>query len=366
IERIAPPPKPPASIHFRFPQPDRGSKEVFTLDGVGKSYGEDGRVRVLDKVDLAFWRGEKVALVGLNGAGKSTLLKLLAGTEEPTRGTVRRGPKVKSEYFAQYDTEGLCVENTVWQEIASVTPIGHQEQARALLGGFFFTGEAVDKPVHVLSGGERTRLRLAKMLFSGANTLLLDEPTNHLDIASRATLEGAVRDYEGTIIFVSHDRTFLDAVATRVVEIKDGGVRSFPGNYTEYCLALQSLGETSPLIGSSIGSPRPSGGAKEKKGENGGKSAGNGEKRDEAQARRGDSREQSREQQRIKKLVAQIELEIEKVEVRLGEIESELGKPEVYRDFTKSKPLAAEKEKMKEKQKALLAQWDQHAATLES
>ncbi len=363
IERIPPPPKPAASIHFRFPQPDRGSKEVFMLEGVSKSYGNH---RVLNDVEQPFWRGEKVALVGLNGAGKSTLLKMLAGIEQPSRGSIQTGAKCRVEYFAQYDEEGIHKSNTVWQEISSVAAAGQSEQARALLGGFFFIGDDVDKLVGSLSGGERTRLRLAKMLFSGANVLLLDEPTNHLDIASRATLERAIKDYEGTVVLVSHDRAFLDSVVTRVIEIKDGGARSFHGNYEEYCQALRALGEDSPLIGASrAASPKPS---VEGKTESQKKSDAT-EKKSSKKSAQPDpgpdpNRTLSREQQKMKKLVTQIEQEIEKVEAQLANIETDLARPEIYKDFTKCNPLLAEKERFQGKREALMSQWEQYASAL--
>ncbi len=371
IVPIPPPPKAAASIRFRFPAPDRGSKEVFAMEGVAKSFGDH---RVLSGVDVGFWRGEKIALVGLNGAGKTTLLKMLGGVEQPSDGTVRAGVKTRAEYFAQYDHDGMSKENTVWQEIASVAPVGHLEQARALLGGFFFSGDDADKPIHVLSGGERTRVRLAKMLFSGANALLLDEPTNHLDIASRATLENAVKDYEGTVIFVSHDRAFLDAVATRVLEIKGGRVRSFPGNYTDYCHALRAMGEESPLIGEtkSFGMTRDSSGADGQGGLSGKKenakpaSPAPSKASDATQSRNPLSQESAREQTRIKKLVAQIEKQIAETEVRLKEIETELAKPEVYKDFRKSNPLVGERDKLQSNRDTYLAQWERHAATLEA
>jgi ATP-binding cassette subfamily F protein 3 len=252
IERLTPPPTEAGSIHFRFPACDRGSKEVFAADDLSIAFGA---LRVLDDVEFAVWRGERVALVGVNGAGKTTLLKLLLERIQPTAGAVRRGPLTTTEYFAQYETEGLHPNNTVFGEVASVAPLGSDQQARNLLGGFFFSGDDLDKKIDVLSGGERTRVRLAKMLFSGANTLLLDEPTNHLDLASRRTLEDAMQTFPGTLIFVSHDRVFLERVPTRILEIKNGKLRSFEGNYHDYCRALASLGEESPLVGKTSGKP---------------------------------------------------------------------------------------------------------------
>ncbi len=232
IERLEPPPRDELqTISIRFPQPERTAKEVVRAEGIWKSYGDN---IVLRGVDFSLYRGEKVALVGVNGAGKTTLMRLIAGRDTPTSGTVEFGGGVVFEYFAQYDHDDLSPERTVLNEFYSAAPLGVSCDARSILGAFLFEGDDVDKPVRVLSGGERTRLRLAKMLCGKSNLLLLDEPTNHLDIGSRLTLERAVKDYEGTVVFVSHDRYFLDSVPTRVVEISDGRLRSFPGNYEDY------------------------------------------------------------------------------------------------------------------------------------
>jgi ATP-binding cassette subfamily F protein 3 len=369
IERIPPPPRATPSIHFRFPSPDRGNKEVIQTRGLRKSFGSN---HVLEGIDFDLYRGEKVALVGLNGAGKTTLLKILAGNLAADGGEIQQGVTVKPAYFAQYDYDGVTEGNSVWSEMSSVTPPGLQAEARRLLGGFFFIGDDVDKPVAVLSGGEKTRLRLAKMLFSGANLLLLDEPTNHLDIASRATLERAMRDYEGTVLFVSHDRAFIDAVATRVVEIKDGALRSFPGNYSDYCHALLTLGETSPLVefGANGGGGRRARPTVERKEANGkSRERGRGEKpkpkNEERQAQRAEFKQASREKKRVQKLVEELEREIARVERRIGEIDAELAQPAVYRDHTRVAPLAREKEKIEVERAAYMQQWEVQAAKLE-
>ncbi len=363
IEPVPPPPQESPAIRFRFPPPDRGPKEVFLAQGLVKAYGS---IPVLREVDLMLWRGEKVALVGVNGAGKSTLLRLLGGEENPTAGRLQRGANVRTEFFAQYDHDGMDPTNSVWREMAAVAPAGQMEKARDVLGGFFFTGEDVEKPVGVLSGGERTRLRLARMLFSGANVLLLDEPTNHLDIASRAALERALGDYAGTVVFVSHDRAFLNAVATRVVEIKDGRLRSFPGNYEDYCRALRSLGETSPLVESpsnaasarSLRSPRAAASRRDA-------SRSHPPSGPPGELRRAALKESAREQQRLRKLVAQLENEIAAVEARLAEIEAELAEPEVYRNHLRCGPLLRERERLREHHGAYLLQWEKQAGALE-
>jgi ATP-binding cassette subfamily F protein 3 len=338
IVRIPPPPSEPGSIHFRFPDPDRGSKEVFACEGVTMAFGEHV---VLHDVDLAVWRGERVALVGLNGAGKTTLLKILLGKLEPTAGEARRGALTTTEYFAQYDDEGLGLNNTVFAEVASVAPLGSDQQVRNLLGGFFFQGTDLDKPIHVLSGGERTRVRLAKMLFSGANALLLDEPTNHLDLASRKTLEDAMASFPGTLVFVSHDRVFLERVPTRVVEVKDGRVRSFEGNYLDYCRALASLGEESPLVGHGgvSSGPRVAGAsAKAAPNSRGGARHGGGQTANGSDGANGPGPELSREERkardrdrrRLEKAAQEIEQKIETAQREMRDIEQQLMLPSVY------------------------------------
>jgi len=239
IEILEPPEEDQGTISFRFPPAPRSGKEVILGEGLSKSFGKK---RVFSNVDIVVYRGEKIALVGVNGAGKSTLMRTLAGRLEQDSGTVKLGSNVEFEYFAQYDTEDLHPANTVLGEFLSKAPLSVSNVARSILGAFLFKGDDIDKKVSVLSGGEKTRLRLARMLCGRANLLLMDEPTNHLDIGSRLTLEESLRQYDGAVILVSHDRYFLDAVVTRVVEISDGHVRSYPGTYTDY-LHMKAVGE---------------------------------------------------------------------------------------------------------------------------
>lgn len=373
MEKIQPPPSPPRSIGFRFPASDRGSKEVLAIENGRKAYDD---FLVLDTFDFALWRGEKIALVGLNGAGKSTLLKVLAGIEHLSDGKLNRGQRTRSEYFAQYDTGGLHWDNTVWQEICTVAPAGKLEMARQLLGCFFFIGQDIEKPVSVLSGGEKTRLRLSKMLFSSANLLLLDEPTNHLDISSRQTLEQSMRDYDGTVVFVSHDRAFLDAIATRVVEIKDGHVRSFPGNYSDYCHALWALGEESPLIGSSGGkrAARPTREAAPGTSESGskdgdGKQAGKMSPEPDVshQERRQASKDAARERRKLERGVEDAEKEISDLESKIASIDEQLAKADMYQgNPNKWKQLLREQTDLKERHEKALKTWERQAAELEA
>jgi ATP-binding cassette subfamily F protein 3 len=230
MERIELPPdtKP---IRIRFPEGPRTGRNVLELVGVSAGYGGEP---VFRGVDFILEKGDRVALVGPNGAGKSTLMKILAGRLPLSAGERREGHNVIVSYFSQDQDDLLSSTGTVWDEVYSVAPNHIVPELRTLLGCFLFSGDSIEKPVSVLSGGERSRLVLCKLLLSPANCLLLDEPTNHLDIRSKDILMDALRDYGGTLVFVSHDRYFLDGLATRVLEIGDGTAVAYLGNYGDY------------------------------------------------------------------------------------------------------------------------------------
>jgi ATP-binding cassette subfamily F protein 3 len=230
IERIEVPEE-EATIHFSFPQPPASGRTVIEVSHMSKSYGDK---RVLDDVSFTIERGDRIALVGANGAGKSTMIRMLSGLEEPTSGKIRLGHNVLADYFAQDQYKVLDGSAQMLDDITGSNPKVDVVTLRSLLGCFMFSGDDVFKTLGVLSGGERNRYAMAKMLVSPANFLLLDEPTNHLDMRAKDVLLDAIRNFSGTVLFVSHDRYFIDGLATRVFEVEERRVHIYPGNYEDY------------------------------------------------------------------------------------------------------------------------------------
>jgi ATPase subunit of ABC transporter with duplicated ATPase domains len=230
IEKLEPPPK-RRKLKFDFPVPPRSGEDVAKLTDIQKKYGS--RV-VYDHFDLLIRRRERWCVMGVNGAGKSTLLKLVAGAVEPDGGRVTIGASVKLGYFAQHAMDLLDPAHTVWDSIVHTYPKASTGSLRTLAGVFGFSGDDIDKPCRILSGGEKARLVLAKMLYDPPNFLVLDEPTNHLDMSTKEMLIEALKDFEGTMLFVSHDRHFLAALSNRVLELNPEGPRQYGGGYTEY------------------------------------------------------------------------------------------------------------------------------------
>lgn len=219
------------TVAIHFPPCEKSGKDVLSLAGLRKDYGS---LRVLQDIDLNLYRGEKVAFVGVNGAGKSTLFRLMAGVEEPTSGEVTAGLNVRMAFFSQESAANLHYDHHVWAEVQSVSSKANDQERRNLLGAFLFSGDDIYKPVSVLSGGEKSRLTLLKILLQGSNFLVLDEPTNHLDLKTKEIFQNALLQYEGTLAIVSHDRYFLDRLATRVIELSGGRAVEYGGDYSYF------------------------------------------------------------------------------------------------------------------------------------
>jgi len=249
IERIEVPPE-EKTIHFSFPQPKVSGRIVVEFEDVAKVYsGKNGTQKeVFRDVSFLIERGDRIALVGINGAGKSTLIKLLAGTEPLTSGQFRLGHNVDPDYFAQDQYKELNPESRMLDDLGEASPGSSQTELRSLLGCFLFSEDDVFKKIGVLSGGERGRYALLRLLLHPANFLLLDEPTNHLDLRAKDVLLDALMKYTGTVVFVSHDRYFIDRLATRVFEIGDGKVEVYPGNYEDYLWRKQGGPASEPTL----------------------------------------------------------------------------------------------------------------------
>jgi ATP-binding cassette subfamily F protein 3 len=233
LEKVVPIEVPPErkKIHFKFPACAKSGRTVLDIKGWRKTYGD---LTVFSRVDLHIERGDRIALVGPNGSGKSTLMRMLSAEEPPGHGHRIEGHNLVMEYFAQDEATRLDPVPTVYETLASGSPLHMVPDIRNILGGFLFSGDDVNKPVRVLSGGERTRLAVARMLLRPSNTLLLDEPTNHLDLDSKEVLLDALVDYGGTLIFVSHDRYFVERLATKIIEVGHGHAIMYPGTYKEF------------------------------------------------------------------------------------------------------------------------------------
>ena len=241
IERLEPPKK-RVLVPFRIGRSPRSGNDVAMLSGVRKSYGDNV---IYDDFELEVKRGERWCVMGVNGSGKSTLLKMIAGVTRPDSGSVRLGASLKMGYFAQSALEVLDPNMTVWEQLDDAFPAATIPSKRKALGCFDFPGDDIDKPIRILSGGERSRLVLAQMLFDPPNFLVLDEPTNHLDLATKEMLVETLKNFDGTMIFVSHDRTFLRGLATRVLDLSGSKPSIYPGPYGEW---VERTGEEAPGV----------------------------------------------------------------------------------------------------------------------
>jgi ATP-binding cassette subfamily F protein 3 len=253
MEKIEVPPE-EKTIHFSFPQPQASGRTVVEAKDVAKDYGPK---HVFSQASFVIERGDRIALVGVNGAGKSTLIRLLAGLEPATNGEIKLGHNVGVDYFAQDQYKALDPQVRLLDDLFQVAPRSTQTELRNLLGCFLFSEDDVFKTIGVLSGGERNRYALARMLLHPSNFLLLDEPTNHLDLRAKDVLLESLEKFTGTVVFVSHDRYFIDKLATRVFEIGGGRVEVFPGNYEDYLWRKQGGSATVDSIATSPNGAKP-------------------------------------------------------------------------------------------------------------
>ena len=342
IARIEIPPE-RKRVRFHFPPTQKSGRMVMELKHVRKAY--DGK-RVFGDVSLHLERGDRIALIGPNGAGKSTLMRMLSGVEAPDSGTRTEGHQVVMQYFAQDEAARLDPALNVYQTLAGDSPISMVPHIRTILGGFLFSGDDIEKPVRVLSGGERTRLAVARMLLRPANTLLLDEPTNHLDLDSKDVLLEALEDFGGTLIFVSHDRYFVDKLATKVIDIGHGEAAVYPGNYEEFLWSTRNREQPAPEPGvrpanvqkagvrSANGPKSGSGPTKGQDADLAPKPSYEDKKKADAEARRLRKEAEAR-QRRIQELEARIA----KAEAGIKELEAAMAAPGFYDDHVASKPV---------------------------
>lgn len=332
--------RPHRSLRMTLPQPQRSGDTVIRLEDAKKAYGE--RV-VYDGASMSLRRGERIALVGENGAGKSTLLKMLAGVLPLDAGTRDVGHNVSTYYFAQHQMDALQRGRTVLEELRAVMPDAAESQVRGILGAFLFSGDAVDKHIQVLSGGEKSRLVLAMMLSRPANFLLLDEPTNHLDLQSRDVLERALADFQGTVVFISHDRYFIDRVATSLVEVHPGPsgsavLTAYAGDYDYFLWKRASEAPATSTQPGEIKEDKPA---------------------SQAQVSREERKTAQRDAAKKAKESARLETEIGASEARLREIDELLCDSAVYADAARSKQLLDERRDVEERLPTLYAAWEQ-------
>ena len=332
-------------IHFSFPPPPHSGRLALTLEGIGKRYGER---RILSGLDLVVEAGEKLVVVGRNGAGKTTLLRILSGMDSDFEGSISLGTGISIGYFSQDVAETMSGSQTVIEALEADAPTDLIPKLRDLSGAFLFRGDDVHKSVSVLSGGEKSRLALLKLLLHPVNLLILDEPTNHLDLHSKDVLLDALKAYPGTVIFVSHDRAFIEALATKTLELSAAGARIFYGDYGYYLerLAREASGETeSPFAAPAAAIARIASASSDYR---------EGEKKRQAAARR------------LEREEAELLALMEKLEREKADLEADLARPAIYSDGQKAKAVTEKLASVSSRIDSSAAEWERVAAELES
>ena len=330
-------------IHFAFPQPPRTGRMVGRLHAIHKAYGDNV---VYAGMEFSVERGQRIALVGVNGAGKSTLLKMLAGVLGFDRGERTLGTHVQVHYYAQHQLDALDLSRTVLEELEEADPTSPLQRLRSILGSFLFSGDHVDKRISVLSGGEKARVALAKMLVRPAALLCMDEPTNHLDLASKEVLEEALAAFTGTIVFISHDRYFINRIATHVVEVDRGRLAVHVGNYDDYLERKAGVAAEPERAAPSADEPRAP--------------APSPPRAAPPPSRKG----LAREIKAIKERLQAVEAQIAAIERRLEEIGTALADPGLYRDGERAREIAQSRKEAEQKVAWLMKEWEELSVQL--
>ncbi len=365
LEKVVPIEVPPERkrIHFTFPACAKSGRIVMELTDVRKAYGP---LTVFERLSLHIERGDRIALVGPNGAGKSTLMRMLSGEEAPDSGTRTLGHQVVMEYFAQDEAVRLNPTLTVYETLASGSPNDMVPAIRNILGGFLFSGDDVHKRAGVLSGGERTRLAVARMLLRPSNTLLLDEPTNHLDLDSKDVLLDALADYGGTLIIVSHDRYFVERLATKIIEIGHGTARVYPGTYAEFLWSKEQANAPQPAARKPAPVKGPAGKPPAKPAETRTASpppapapaqsaAADREERKRVEA---DRKKKQRALESLGKRIAELEGRIAERETQVKALEAQMSAPDFYTDPAASRAIIDRHQALMWEVGDLIGQWE--------
>ena len=358
-------------IHFNFPPAPHSGNIVLRLTDIVKSY--DGQFNVVDKLELLLEKGQRLVVAGHNGAGKSTLLRIIAGVDKNFTGNVELGAGVSIGYFSQDNAETISGTVSVLEHIESIAPLELIPKVRDMLGAFLFRGDDVNKSLNVLSGGEKTRVALLQLLLRPVNLLILDEPTNHLDMHSKDVLLKALKDFGGTVIFVSHDRGFIGDLATDVLELTPGKFRTFKGDYEYYMQRI--LDEEAGVVGSyDAGTVHSNPNAVNKgavKNNAGQASSSNAQSSSSSQSEKSagalnweEQKKLEAERRKKEKEVARLEDEIAKVEEQLSDLQNKMSDPQVYSNGEKAKAVQADISKLEAKLDELNEAWEQAAGEL--